>query len=126
MACSFMRPSPGAGCLPPDPVPRNEACPPTNAPISRFPIPALAELPEDIRARILTVQEKWGFIPNVLLVLAHRPDEFRAFFAYQDALMDKLGPLTKSEREMINVATSSLNQCQYCFVAHGTILRIRA
>ena len=98
----------------------------TNAPISRFPIPALAELPEDIRARILAVQEKSGFIPNVFLVLAHRPDEFRAFFAYHDALMDKPGPLTKAEREMIIVATSSLNQCQYCVVAHGAILRIRA
>jgi uncharacterized peroxidase-related enzyme len=98
----------------------------TNAPISRFPIPALAELPEDIRARILAVQEKSGFIPNVFLVLAHRPDEFRAFFAYHDALMDKPGPLSKAEREMIVVATSNLNQCQYCVVAHGAILRIRA
>jgi uncharacterized peroxidase-related enzyme len=94
--------------------------------ISRFPVPALAELPEDIRARLLAVQEKSGFIPNVFLVLAHRPDEFRAFFAYHDALMDKPGNLTKAEREMIVVATSSANQCQYCVIAHGAILRIRA
>ena len=95
-------------------------------PISRFPVPELDELPDDIRERILAVQEKSGFIPNVFLALAHRPDEFRAFFAYHDALMDKPGNLTKAEREMIVVATSSLNQCQYCVVAHGAILRIRA
>ncbi|MBO9537940.1 peroxidase-related enzyme [Herbaspirillum sp.] len=94
--------------------------------IGRFPIPELKDLPEDIRARILAVQEKSGFIPNVFLVLAHRPDEFRAFFAYHDALMDKPGKLTKAEREMIVVATSNANQCQYCVVAHGAILRIRA
>ena len=98
----------------------------TEASISRFPVPDLAELPDDIRERILEVQEKSGFIPNVFLVLAHRPDEFRAFFAYHDALMDKPGGLTKAEREMIVVATSNLNQCQYCVVAHGAILRIRA
>lgn len=95
-------------------------------PISRFPVPVLDEMPDDIRQRILAVQEKSGFIPNVFLVLAHRPDEFRAFFAYHDALMDKPGNLTKAEREMIVVATSSLNQCQYCVIAHGAILRIRA
>ena len=95
-------------------------------PVSRFPVPDLAEMPEDIRTRILAVQEKAGFIPNVFLVLAHRPDEFRAFFAYHDALMEKPGNLTKAEREMIVVATSNLNQCQYCVVAHGAILRIRA
>jgi 4-carboxymuconolactone decarboxylase len=95
-------------------------------PVSRFPVPNFADMPEDIRARILAVQEKSGFIPNVFLVLAHRPDEFRAFFAYHDALMDKPGNLTKAEREMIVVATSNLNQCQYCVVAHGAILRIRA
>jgi uncharacterized peroxidase-related enzyme len=83
-------------------------------------------MPDDIRARLLAVQEKSGFIPNVFFVLAHRPDEFRAFFAYHDALMDKPGNLTKAEREMIVVATSSRNQCQYCVVAHGAILRIRA
>jgi uncharacterized peroxidase-related enzyme len=83
-------------------------------------------LPEDIRTRILAVQEKSGFVPNVFLTLAHRPDEFRAFFAYHDALMDKPGPITKAEREMIVVATSNANQCQYCVVAHGAILRIRA
>lgn len=94
--------------------------------ISRFPVPDIATLPEDIRSRIEAVQEKSGFVPNVFLTLAHRPDEFRAFFAYHDALMDKPGPITKAEREMIVVATSSANQCQYCVVAHGAILRIRA
>jgi len=94
--------------------------------IGRFPVPDITTLPDDIRARILAVQEKAGFVPNVFLVLAHRPDEFRAFFAYHDALMEKPGNLTKAEREMIVVATSSLNQCQYCVIAHGAILRIRA
>ncbi|HEF5155316.1 peroxidase-like protein [Burkholderia multivorans] len=98
----------------------------TPAPASRFPVPALDDLPDDIRARIAAVQEKSGFIPNVFLTLAHRPDEFRAFFAYHDALMDKPGNLTKAEREMIVVATSSANQCQYCVIAHGAILRVRA
>ncbi|KVT41183.1 peroxidase-related enzyme [Burkholderia multivorans] len=98
----------------------------TPAPVSRFPVPALDDLPDDIRARIAAVQEKSGFIPNVFLTLAHRPDEFRAFFAYHDALMDKPGNLTKAEREMIVVATSSANQCQYCVIAHGAILRVRA
>jgi uncharacterized peroxidase-related enzyme len=93
---------------------------------SRFPIPSLAGLPEDIRGRLLAVQEKSGFIPNVFLTLAYRPDEFRAFFAYHDALMEKDGGLTKAEREMIVVATSSANQCHYCVIAHGAILRIRA
>ncbi|MGB7122399.1 MAG: peroxidase-related enzyme, partial [Bradyrhizobium sp.] len=93
---------------------------------SRFPVPPVDSLPEDIRSRLLTVQEKSGFIPNVFLTLAFRPDEFRAFFAYHDALMDKDGGLTKAEREMIVVATSSANQCQYCVIAHGAILRIRA
>ena len=97
-----------------------------DAKISRFPVPALADLPEDIRQRIETVQEKSGFVPNVFLVLAHRPDEFRAFFAYHDALMEKPGNLTKAEREMIVVATSAMNQCQYCVISHGAILRIRA
>src|SRR5271167_159574 len=95
-------------------------------PISRFPVPGLADLPEDIRERILKVQEKSGFVPNVFLALAHRPDEFRAFFAYHDALMEKPGGLSKAEREMIVVATSGANQCLYCVVAHGAILRIRA
>lgn len=103
-----------------------ETRPMTTPKISRFPIPELSQLPEDIRARIMAVQEKSGFIPNVFLTLAHRPDEFRAFFAYHDALMDKPGPITKAEREMIVVATSNANQCQYCVVAHGAILRIRA
>jgi uncharacterized peroxidase-related enzyme len=95
-------------------------------PISRYPVPRLADLPADIRARIEAVQEKAGFVPNVFLTLAHRPDEFRAFFAYHDALMEKEGGITKAEREMIVVATSAANQCQYCVVAHGAILRIRA
>ncbi|MCW5701765.1 MAG: peroxidase-related enzyme [Bradyrhizobium sp.] len=93
---------------------------------NRFPTPSLDKLPEDIRTRILTVQEKSGFVPNVFLTLAYRPDEFRAFFAYHDALMEKDSGLTKAEREMIVVATSAANQCQYCVIAHGAILRIRA
>ena len=94
--------------------------------ISRFPVPSIDALPADLQQRILAVQEKSGFIPNVFLALAHRPDEFRAFFAYHDALMDKPGGLSKAEREMIVVATSAANGCQYCVVAHGAILRIRA
>ena len=95
-------------------------------PISRYPVPTLAELPDDIRARMLEVQEKAGFIPNVFLTLAHRPEEFRAFFAYHDALMLRDSGLTKAEREMIVVATSAANDCLYCIVAHGAILRIYA
>jgi uncharacterized peroxidase-related enzyme len=95
-------------------------------PISRFPVPKLEDMPEDIRSMLLAVQQKAGFIPNVFLALAHRPAEFRAFFAYHDALMEKEGGLTKAEREMIVVATSGANDCQYCVVAHGAILRIRA
>jgi len=95
-------------------------------PASRWPVPALEGLPDDIRTRILAVQEKAGFVPNVFLTLAHRPDEFRAFFAYHDALMEKEGGLTKAEREMIVVATSGANGCTYCVVAHGAILRIYA
>ena len=97
----------------------------TAKPISRFPVPALADLPADIRARIEAVAEKSGFVPNVFLALAHRPEEFRAFFAYHDALMNKEGGLSKAEREMIVVATSAANQCQYCVIAHGAILRVR-
>jgi len=93
--------------------------------ISRFPVPDLNELPDDVRERILAVQEKSGFVPNVFLALAHRPDEFRAFFDYHDALMEKESGLSKGEREMIVVATSGLNECIYCVVAHGAILRIR-
>ncbi len=93
--------------------------------VSRFPVPDVEGLPEDIKARILKVQEKSGFVPNVFLVLARRPDEFRAFFAYHDALMEKESGLTKGEREMIVVATSGLNDCLYCVVAHGAVLRIR-
>jgi uncharacterized peroxidase-related enzyme len=98
----------------------------TDHPISRFAVPALAELPDDIREQIEAVQEKSGFIPNVFLALAHRPAEFRAFFAAHDALMDKSDGLSKAEREMIVVATSATNGCLYCVVAHGAILRIRA
>jgi uncharacterized peroxidase-related enzyme len=95
-------------------------------PISRYPVPTLADLPEDIRSRMLEVQEKAGFIPNVFLTLAHRPAEWRAFFAYHDALMERESGLTKAEREMIVVATSGANDCHYCIVAHGAILRIYA
>ena len=98
----------------------------SSQPISRYDIPELKDLPQDIRNRILQVQEKSGFVPNVFLVLARRPEEFRAFFAYHDALMEKEGGLSKAEREMIVVATSGANHCQYCVVAHGAILRIRA
>ena len=94
--------------------------------ISRFPIPDLAELPDDIRAAIEAVQERSGFIPNIFLGLAHRPDEFRAFFAYHDAILERKGNLSKAEKEMIVVATSAANRCPYCVVAHGAILRIRA
>ncbi len=94
--------------------------------ISRYPVPDLSELPPDVRARIEAVQEKAGFVPNVFLTLAHRPEEFRAFFDYHDALMLKEGGLSKAEREMIVVATSSVNDCHYCVVAHGAILRIYA
>jgi uncharacterized peroxidase-related enzyme len=93
---------------------------------TRFPTPPIDRIPDDIRTRLLAVQEKSGFVPNVFLTLAYRPDEFRAFFAYHDALMDKEGGLTKAEREMIVVATSSANQCHYCVIAHGAILRVRA
>jgi uncharacterized peroxidase-related enzyme len=98
----------------------------TQPPISRFPVPSLDRLPEDIRTRILGVQEKSGFVPNVFLALAARPDEFRAFFAYNDAVMERDSGLTKAEREMIVVATSAANQCHYCVISHGAILRIRA
>ena len=93
--------------------------------ISRWPVPELNDLPEDLRARILEVQAKAGFVPNVFLALAHRPAEWRAFMAYHDALLVKdTGSLSKGEREMIIVATSSVNQCLYCVVAHGAILRV--
>jgi uncharacterized peroxidase-related enzyme len=100
--------------------------PPAPTPaISRFPAPTLGELPEDLRQRILEVQEKAGFVPNVFLALAHRPAEMRAFLAYHDALLLKEGGnLTKGEREMIIVATSGANRCLYCVVAHGAILRV--
>jgi uncharacterized peroxidase-related enzyme len=94
--------------------------------ISRYPIPKLEDLPLDVRDRMLQVQEKAGFIPNVFLTLAHRPDEFRAFLAYHDALMLRDSNLTKAEKEMIVVATSGVNHCPYCVIAHGAILRIYA
>src|SRR4051812_40224685 len=93
-------------------------------PISRYPTPTLESLPDDIRAKILEVQEKAGFVPNVFLGFAHRPDEFRAFFAYHDALLLRESGLTKGEKEMIIVATSGANGCLYCVVAHGAILRV--
>ena len=107
-------------------MPQTNPPAPKDQPISRFAVPDLASLPADIRTAIEKVAEKSGFIPNVFLALAHRPAEFRAFFAYHDALMDSDQGLTKAEREMIVVATSGLNRCQYCVVAHGAILRIRA
>jgi uncharacterized peroxidase-related enzyme len=94
------------------------------APISRFSIPNVDELPADIRERVEAVSEKTGFVPNVFLALARRPDEFRAFFAYYDALMLREGGLSKAEKEMIVVATSAANQCPYCVVAHGALLRL--
>ena len=96
------------------------------APISAFPVPSLDELPDDIRDRIKAVAEKSGFVPNVFVALAHRPEQFRAFFAYHDDLMEHPSELTKAEREMIVVATSAANDCHYCVIAHGAILRIRA
>jgi uncharacterized peroxidase-related enzyme len=98
----------------------------SSKPISRFPVPEAAGLPDDIRETFTAVREKAGFVPNVFSALAHRPAEFRAFFAWHEALMEKDGGLTKAEREMIIVATSGSNHCQYCVVAHGAILRIRA
>ncbi len=95
-------------------------------PISRFPVPDVADLPDDLRDRILQVQEKTGFVPNVFLAMAHRPAELRAFLAYHDALMEGEGGLTKAEREMVVVATSAARSCTYCVVAHGALLRIRA
>lgn len=95
-----------------------------SSPISRYPVPDIADLPDDLRRRILEVQEKSGFVPNVFLAFAHRPDEFRAFFAYHDALMLRESGLTKGEKEMIVVATSAANRCLYCVVAHGALLRI--
>ncbi len=102
--------------------------PPSVFHISRYPVPPIEGLPDDLRTRILEVQEKSGFVPNVFLAFSHRPDEFRAFFAYHDALMLRppSGPngLSKGEKEMIVVATSGVNHCLYCVVAHGAILRI--
>ena len=97
-----------------------------NKPISRFPVPDINNLPDDMKERILAVQEKAGFVPNVFLALAHRPEEFRAFFAYHDALMEKDSGLSLAEREMIVVTTSGANSCLYCVIAHGAVLRIRA
>ncbi len=96
------------------------------APISRFPVPELADLPEDIRERIEAVAEKTGFVPNVFLALAHRPDEWRAFFAYHDALMERESGLTPAEKQLIVVATSAANDCLYCVIAHGAVARVRS
>ncbi len=96
----------------------------TTPAISRFPVPSLEQMPDDIRDKILAVQEKAGFVPNVFLTFAHRPDEFRAFFAYHDALLLRESGLSKGEKEMVIVATSGANGCLYCVVAHGAILRI--
>ena len=93
--------------------------------VSLFPLPDINTLPDDLKNKILDIQDKSGFIPNVFLALAHRPEEFRAFFSYHDALMSKESGISKGEREMIVVATSALNECLYCVVAHGAILRIR-
>ena len=98
----------------------------SDAPISRYPVTKLEDLPDDVRTRITEVQAKAGFIPNVFLALAHRPAEFRAFFDYHDALMLKDSGLSKADREMIVVATSAANDCHYCVIAHGAILRIYA
>ena len=92
--------------------------------LSRYPVPELKDLPEDLRQRILEVQDKAGFVPNVFLALAHRPAEWRAFMAYHDALLLKDGGLSKGEKEMIIVTTSAANHCLYCVVAHGAILRV--
>ena len=98
----------------------------TAEPISCYPVPDLADLPEDLRTRIEAVAEKSGFVPNVFLAMAHRPDELRAFLAYHDALMERESGLSKAERELIVVVTSAANDCLYCVVAHGAILRIRS
>jgi uncharacterized peroxidase-related enzyme len=113
---SETRPAPSAQPTGPQPT--------GSHPISRFPVPALEGVPEDVRQKILQVQEKAGFVPNVFLAYAHRPDEFRAFFAYHDALLLRESGLTKGEKEMIIVATSGANRCLYCVVAHGALLRI--
>ena len=97
-----------------------------DTPISRFPVPAVLDLPADLRERILAVQDKTGFVPNVFLAMAHRPEELRAFLAYHDAVMERDSALSKAEREMIVVATSAAVACTYCVVAHGAILRVRA
>ena len=96
----------------------------TSPDISRFPVPRLNDLPDDLKQIITEVQEKAGFIPNVFLTLAHRPEELRAFWAYHEALMRREPGLSKAEREMIVVATSAANNCLYCVVAHGAILRV--
>ncbi len=98
----------------------------TEATISRYPVPDINDLPEDLKSFIVAMNDKTGFVPNVFLALAHRPDELMAFMAYHDAVMEREGGLSKADREMIVVATSGDNNCQYCVVAHGAILRIRA
>ena len=98
----------------------------TDTNISRYPVPDLIDLPDDLKNIFVTINEKTGFVPNVFLALAHRPDELRAFMAYHEAVMERDDGLSKADQEMIVVATSSDNNCQYCVVAHGAILRIRA
>ena len=98
----------------------------SDRPISRYPVPGIDDLPDDLREVARAVEERTGFVPNVFLALAHRPDEMRAFLDYHNALMQRESGLTKAEKEMIVVATSAENNCQYCVVAHGAILRIRA
>ncbi|MGI9666867.1 MAG: peroxidase-related enzyme [Acidimicrobiia bacterium] len=105
---------------------RRKECTVSDTPISRYPVPDTIDLPDDLREMIESIQEKTGFVPNVFLALAHRPDELRAFMGYHEALMEREGGLSKADREMIVVATSGANDCQYCVVAHGAILRIRA
>jgi uncharacterized peroxidase-related enzyme len=95
-------------------------------PISRFPVARLEDLPDDMRERIEAVAEKSGFVPNVFLALAHRPDEWRAFFAYHDALMERESGLTAAEKQLVVVATSAANECLYCVIAHGAVARVRA
>lgn len=97
----------------------------SDQPISRYPVSDVVDLPDDLREAVLEIQEKTGFVPNVFLAMAHRPAELRAFWDYHNALMEKQGGLSKADREMIVVATSAENNCQYCVVAHGAILRIR-
>ena len=117
---------PGQPSRPTGAVASRHGGPAVDAPISRFPVPEVIDLPADLRERILAVQAKTGFVPNIFLALARRPDELRAFLAYHDAVMERDSALSKAEREMIVVATSAAVACTYCVIAHGAILRVRA